>query len=211
MAELKLGLENLGAGFYDGIIDTQSLVSHIRRDPYTDQMKSLLESEGFQMGLRECFPDSEIKRNLLAIRIIMTGTGSYALGAGIGIYTGAKLFAMAARALGAATSGTLRYIGVSEKAISGLGKAVKIVGVTAVGTMTLAMVAPEVEKAYYRYELTKEAKNNGNENLQEIYKLVDFSNEILRLMETASPEERSVLQGQLNRLNTLIQTRISKS
>lgn len=206
--ELALGLENLGAGFYDAVIDTQSLVSRLRNDPYTEQMKSLLESDGFRMGLHDCFPDSEIKRNLLAIRIVMTGAGSYMTGVGVGFYTGLKLFTVVAKALGTATAGTLRYIGVSEKAIMGLGKATRIAGVSAAGIMTLAMVAPEVEKAYHRYQLAKERNENRNDNLNEIYKLSGLSSEILGLMETANQEDHSKLQGQLTRVSQLIQKRI---
>jgi hypothetical protein len=200
--------KNMGATFLEGLIEstwnTEDFVKRVTGDPYTKQMRALIGNPEFVRGIWACYPNSEIKRNLLALRIIISSSAGYTAGATVGFYGGLKLFGLAVKALGSTVVPVLRYVGFSDRALIMLKKAGIGLGYVVVG----GTIYGEVDEAIARYQVMNASTKLKEENLKEIEELKELEAEILTKLKNAEdPEEQAKREGQLQQVHKLLEDR----
>jgi hypothetical protein len=200
--------KNMGATFLEGLIEstwkTDEFVTHVAKDHSTKQMRALIDNPDFVRGVFACYPNSEIKRNLLALRIILSSSMGYAAGAGVGFFGGMKLLGLATKALGSTVLPVLRYVGFSDRALIIMKKAGVGLGIVVVG----GVVYGEVDEAIARYKVMNAPNKLNEENQKEIEELNELETEILSRLK--SPEDQAAqakLEGQLQQVRKLMQDR----
>jgi hypothetical protein len=198
-------LKSMGSLLVDGVIEGAFDLKHLQirmsssnRAP--EDLQRLLESDGFIKGVFACYPHSELARNILALRIIVTNSAASAIGDVAGIVGIFKLFSVTSKLLGSSALWALKAIGISEKYVAWLGKLNVFSNYYIVGDAAYNLIEQAIEK----HRIALEIKKSQKENADELAELVDLEGQIQHEIKNAkNSSDLQKYQSQLTRVREM--------
>ncbi|HWU42722.1 MAG TPA: hypothetical protein VN132_04760 [Bdellovibrio sp.] len=200
--ELQSMRTALLVGLRESLFNVKGFANRMQsQDRLPEELKVLIESDGFIRGVYACHPKSELLRNLLALRVITLNSAMLATGDVLGFFAVLKAFSFTAKILGSSTLVILRYLGFSEAAIIWFKRLGLISGVAVVGSEIYNDYG-DVIRLYFKMS------ESEDQNSKEIKELKSLKEQITEEIKTTNDKMILLkLQGDLEKVGELISKR----